>query len=131
MCTFKDFLHWYKNKDVVPTLEDRQKMGDIYHKKGIDMIKFGCTLPNLANICHNKSTTAKFYPFRESDKDLLEETREDMAGGRSILFTRKTFVDETFIRNSTSWCKFIVGIDAGQLYLFSKCEVISTGLHPR
>ena len=26
MCTFKDFLRWYNNKDVVPTPEVMQKM---------------------------------------------------------------------------------------------------------
>ena len=51
MCIFKDFLRWYNNKDVVPTLEAMQKMLAYYHKKGIDMLKLGCTLPNLANIC--------------------------------------------------------------------------------
>ena len=63
MCTFKDFLRWYNNKDVVPTLEAMQKMLAFYHKKGIDMLKLGCTVPNLANICLHKSTSAKFYPF--------------------------------------------------------------------
>ena len=38
MCTFKDFLRWYNNKDVVPTLEALQKMLAFYHKKGIDML---------------------------------------------------------------------------------------------
>ena len=33
MCTFKDFLRWYNNKDVVPTLEAMQKMVAFYHKK--------------------------------------------------------------------------------------------------
>ena len=42
------------------------------------MLKLGCTLPNLANICLHKSTVSKFYPFTESDKDLLEKIREDM-----------------------------------------------------
>ena len=50
MCTFKDFLRWYNNKDVVPTLEAMQKRVAFYQKKGIDMLKLGCTLPNLANI---------------------------------------------------------------------------------
>ena len=72
MCTFKDFLRWYNNKDVVPTLEAMQKMLTFYHKKGIDMLKLGCTLPNLANICLHKTTSAKFYPFTETDKDLLQ-----------------------------------------------------------
>ena len=70
---FSDFLKWYNNKDVVPTLEAMQKMIEFYHNKGIDMLKLGCTLPNLANICLHKSTASKFYPLTESDKDLLEK----------------------------------------------------------
>ena len=46
MGTFKDFLRWYNNKDVVPILEAMQKMLAFYHKKGIDMLKLWCTLPN-------------------------------------------------------------------------------------
>ena len=72
---FSDFLKWYNNKNVVPTLEAIQKMIELYHNKGIDMLKLGCTLPNLANICLHKSTDSKFYPFTESDKDLLEKIR--------------------------------------------------------
>ena len=54
MCTFRDFLRWYDNEDIVPTLEAMQKVLAFYHKKGLDMLKLGCTLPNLANIClHN------------------------------------------------------------------------------
>ena len=41
MCTFKDFLRWCNNKDVVPTLEAKQKMLAFYHKKGIDLLKLG------------------------------------------------------------------------------------------
>ena len=68
MKSFKDFLMWYNNKAVVPTLEAMQKMIEFYHQKEIDMSKLGCTLPNLANICLHKSTDSKFYPFTESDK---------------------------------------------------------------
>ena len=131
MTTFKDFLRWYNNKDVVPTLEAMQKMIAFYHHKGIDMLKLGCTLPNLANICLHKSTNAKFYPFTENDKDLLEKIRDDMVGGPSIVFTRKTVVNETLIRDSANVCKSIVGIDASQLYPFSMCQEIPTGLYTR
>ena len=96
MSSFKDFLRWYNNKDLVPTLEAMQKMIAFYHDKDIDMLMLGCTLPNLANICLQKSTDAKFYPFTEGDKDLLEKIREDVVGGPSIVFTRKALV-ETFI----------------------------------
>ena len=110
MKTFRDFLCWYNNKDVVPTLEAMQKMMEFYHNKGIDMLKLGCTLPNLANICLHNSTNHIFYPFCGTDKDLLEKIREDMTGGPSIVFTRKAVVNETFIRKSKNVCKAIVGI---------------------
>ena len=131
MQLFSDFLKWYNNKDVVPTLEAMQKMIEFYHNKGIDMLKLGCTLPNLAKICLHKSTDSKLYPFTESDKELLEKIREDMVGGPSIVFTLKAVVDETFIRKSSILCKAIVGIDACQLYPYSMCQPMPTGLYTR
>ena len=128
---FSDFLKWYNNKDVVPTLEAMQKMIEFYHNKGIDMLKLGCTLPNLAKIFLHKSTDSKIHLFTESDKDLLEKIREDMVGGPSIVFTRKAVVDETFIRKSSNLCKSIVGIDASQLYPYSMCQPMPTGLYTR
>ena len=126
MSSFKEFLRWYYNKDVVPTLEAMQKMIAFYHDKDIDMLKFGCTLPNLANFCLHKSTHAKFYPFTGGDKDILEKTREVVADGPSIVLTRKAVVDETFIRKSANICKSIVGIDASQLYPYSRCQPMPT-----
>ena len=57
----------------------------------------------------------------EGDKGILEKIREDV-GGQSIVFTRKTVVNGTFIRKSTNLCKSIVGIDASQLYPYSMCQ---------
>ena len=131
MCIFKDFLRRYNNKDVVPTLEAMQKIPVFYHKKGNEMLMLGCTLPNLANICLHKSTSAKVYSFTETDKDLLLKTREDMVCGPSIVFTRKAVVDETFIRDSGKNCKPIVGLDASQLYPYSMCQPMSTGIYTR
>ena len=68
---FSDFLKWYNNKSVVPTLGAMQKTSEFYHNKGIDMLKLGCTLTNLAKVCLHNSTDSKFYPSTESDKDLL------------------------------------------------------------
>ena len=106
-------------------------MVPFYHKKGIDMLKLGCALPRLANICLHKSTSAKFYPFTETDKDFLQKIREDMIGGISIVFTRKAVVDKTFIRNSGKFCKSIVDIDASQLYPYSMCQPMPTRLYTR
>ena len=88
MKTFRDFLPWYNNKDVVPALQAMKKMMKFYYDQKIDMLKLGCTLPNLANICLHKPTDRKFYPFIEADKDLHEKIRSEMTGGPSIVFTR-------------------------------------------
>ena len=106
-----------------------QKKIEIYHNKVIDMLKLGCTLHNLANICFNQSTDSKFYLFRESDKDLLEKIREDLFSGPSIVFTRKAVVDETFIRKSLNLCQSFVGIDTSQFYPYSMCQPMPTGLY--
>ena len=61
----------------------------------------------------------------------MEKSREDVDGGPSIVFTRKAFVDETFIRKSTNICNSIVGIDASQLYPYSMCQPMPTGFYTR
>ena len=90
------------------------------------MLKLGCTLSSLANICldkfkcldkSSKHMSRKFYQFCESDKELCEKIRKDMTRGTSKVSTPKAVVDETFIRNSSN-----VGIDASQLYPFSMCQ---------
>ena len=131
MSSFKDFLRWYNNKVVVPNLEAMQKMIAFYHDNDIDMLKLGCTLPNLANICLHEATDAKFYPFTEGDKDVLERVREDVVGCPSIVFTHKAVVDETFIPKSTNICKYIVGIDVSKLYPYSMCQTMPAGLYMR
>ena len=103
---------------------------------GIDMVKLGCTLPNLANICLHNSNCANFYPLTESDKDLLSKVRENMVGRPSVVLRRKTVINETHIRKSTKVCKMIVckmivGIDASQLYPSSFCQPMPKGLYKR
>ena len=93
-----------------------QKIVEFCHNKGIDMLKLGCTLSKLTNICLHSSTSAKFYPFTESHKDLLSKVREDMVGEPSIVFTREAVADETHIRKSTNVCKAIVRIVDSQFY---------------
>ena len=131
MKSFKEFLIWYKNRDVVPTLEAMQKMIEFHYQKETDKLKSGCNLPNLANFCLHEPTVSKFYPFTESDKDLLEMIREVMVGGPSVLFTRKAVVDETFIRKSTNLCRSNADKDASQLYPHSMCQPMPTGLYLR
>ena len=62
-------------------------MVESHHNEGIDMLKLGFKLTTLANICLQNSTSAKFYQFIVSDKDLLPKIRQDMFGGPSKVFT--------------------------------------------
>ena len=80
------------------------------------MLKLGCTVLSLVNSRLHKSSSAKFYPFSETDEDLLQKIREDMVGGPSIVLRLKALVNETFIRNLGNIYKSIVGIDGSQLY---------------
>ena len=80
-------------------------MMEFYHNKGIDLLKLGCTLSNLANICLHKSTKT------------------------SVFTSQQTVVDQIYIRNSENICKTIVSIDARQIYSFSMSQEMPTGLH--
>ena len=48
MKTFKDFLVWYNNLDVVPFIQALERQSAIYQGKGIDMLKDAISLPGLA-----------------------------------------------------------------------------------
>ena len=52
-----------------------------------------------------------------------------MVDGLSIVFTRKAVVDRTFIRKSSNLSKSIVSIDAKQVYSYSMCQPMPTGLY--
>ena len=73
------------------------------------MLKLGCTLPNLANICLHKSTDAKFYPFTEGDKDLLEKIR-DVVGGPSIVFHINQSFRKLSFGNRRTYAKLLTGL---------------------
>ena len=92
METFQDFFEWYNNKDVVPTLEALQKMLQFYHQKGIDMLKLGFTLPNLANRILRSSIPLEFFPFNQKVESLVDYIPEWLTGGPAIIFKRYTRV---------------------------------------
>ena len=47
MSTFKDFLVWYNNLDVVPFIEAVEKMSQFWQERKIDMFKDGISVPGL------------------------------------------------------------------------------------
>ena len=106
-------------------------MMQFYHQKGIDMLKLGFTLPNLANRILHSSTSLKFFPFNQEDQSFDDYIREWLTGGPSIIFTRYAKVGSSRIKNSSNMCKTIVGIDASQLYPFSMMKDMPTGVYTK
>ena len=73
MKVFKVFLKSYNKKYVDPTLEAMQKMIQFYHNKGIDMLKLGCTLPNLAKYVFTNLQITKFIHFAKVIKTCVKK----------------------------------------------------------
>ena len=128
MTTFKNFFAVIQQQWCCSNPWSNAKKVQFYHQKENDMLKLGCTLPNLANICLHKSNNEKFYPFCKIDRDLRQKIREDMTDGPSIVFSRKAVVDKIFNRDSSKICKSIVWIYESQFYPYSMCQDMPTGV---
>ena len=111
---------WYNKKKDVPTLKTMRRMKDFHHNEGTDVLKLGCALPNLPKVCLHRATTNY---WRELVKTWLVVHLLYLHG--------KAVVNDTFVRDSTNLCKSIVGIGASQLYPFSMCQSMPTGLYAR
>jgi hypothetical protein len=71
MTSFRDFLVWYNNLDVVPFLESIEKMSEFCKERKIDMFKDVVSVPGLTMkylFCNVAGTY--FSLFSEKDKDL-------------------------------------------------------------
>ena len=128
MQSFKFFLRWYNNEEVVPALEAMQKMVEFCYNLSIDMLKFGCKLPNAANIRLHCSSKAKVCLLIDSYENLFYQ---DFVERPSMVSTSQVVVDKAHIRKSTNNCNSIVGTDGSQLYPFSTCQPIPTRLYTR
>ena len=107
-----------------------QKVVAFYHDKDIDALKLGCTLLKLANKCLPKSAAAKFCPITE--RKIFWRKFEKMLLMVHLPFLHvKAVVGETLFGNSTNNCQSIDAIDASQLYSYSMCQPMPTGLHLR
>ena len=137
MKTFKDFLEWYNNLDVLPFVEAVEKMKEFYRLKKLDLFKDGVSLPGLVLKYLIRSTKDEFYLFGEEDKidereqrnNLLYLLKDSIVGGPSIIFNRYHEANKTYIRNGDKICKKIIGYDANALYLWAISQKMPTGKH--
>jgi len=138
MKTFKDFLEWYNNLDVLPFIEAVEKMKEFYKSKRLDIFKDGVSLPGLVLKYLMKGTESEFYLFDEEDKITKEDRqrnnlfyllKDSIVGGPSIIFNRYHEANKTYIRGLNKLCKKIIGYDANALYLWAIAQEMPTGKH--
>ena len=120
MSSFEDFLRWYNSKVVVPTSEAMQKMIALYNDKDIDMLKLGCTVPNLANICLHKSTDAKLHPVTKGNKDLLEKIREESLVAHLLFLHAKQLLMKLLLENQQTYANLLLGLMPAN-YTLTRC----------
>jgi hypothetical protein len=77
MKTFKGFLEWYKNLDVLPFIKAVEKMKDFNKLKNIDVFKDDVELPGLVLKYSIKSTDSDFYLFDEEDKITKDDRKRN------------------------------------------------------
>ena len=138
MSTFKDFLVWYNNLDVVPFLEAVEKMSQFWQERKIDMFKDGISVPGLTlkYLVSYLSPQTYFSLFDKANSDLYHLIRDNDTGGPSIIFHRyheagKTKIRETERGQAAKLCQKIVGYDANALYLWAVMQNMPTGSYTR
>ena len=130
MKTFRDFLIWYNNTDVVPFLEAIEKQFHFYKLRHIDMFKDGISVPGLTMtfLFDTLPRDIYFTLFNQKDSHLHDLVRNGITGGSTLIFHRYHEVNVTTIRQSKP-CHSIVGYDANALYLWSISQLMPTGCY--
>ena len=138
MSTFKDFLVWYNNLDVVPFLEAVEKMSQFWQERKIDMFKDGISVPGLTlkYLFLYLSPQTYFSLFDQANSDLYHLIKDNNTGGPSIIFHRYHEAGKTKIRKAeegeaAKLCEKIVGYDANAFYLWPLMQNMPTGSYTR
>ena len=139
MTSFRDFLVWYNNRDVVPFLEAIEKMSRFWRERKIDIFKDGVSVPGLTMKYLFSDLDCYFTLFNEKDKDLYYTMKDNIVGGPSIIFNRYHEKGKTKIRQAQmkamghdpKFCEKVLGYDANALYLWAIMQAMPTGSYSR
>ena len=122
--SFEDYLGRHNIKDVVSTLEAIQKTA-FHHDEDIDMLKLGCTLPNLTKICLHKSAAQNFYPSRGQMKSCWRKREKSLFVVLLSFLQAKQFLMKLSLKSLQTIFGF------SQLYPYSVCQPMLSGLFTR
>ena len=97
MQTFEDFLVWYNNLDVVPSIKAIQKMSQFWRETKIDMFKDEIAVPGLTlkYLLSYLSPQTYFSLFARANSDLYHLIKDNNTGGPSIILHQNHEAGET------------------------------------
>jgi G:T-mismatch repair DNA endonuclease (very short patch repair protein) len=138
MQTFRDFLVWYNNRDVVPFLEAIENQSAFYAECQIDMLKDGISVPGLTMkyLFQMLPRDTFFTLYDTRNQDLHHLVKDNIVGGPSLIFHRHHEKGETKLREAeygdeAETCQGVVGFDANALYLSALMDDMPSGWYVR
>ena len=130
MTSFRDFLRYYNNADVIGFVHAVVKMLEFYFDREIDLFKDTISLPNLARAELFKCGKSLFPLFDYQNQDIYRTIQQNIVGGPSIIFKREARAGETPIRNNPNVIgQRILGHDANGLYAYCIAQPMPTGCY--
>ena len=121
MSSFKVFFRWYNNKDVVPTLEAMQKMIAFYHNKDIDMLKLGCTLPNMATFAYTKLLMQYSIHSRKEIKTFWKKFEKMLLVVDLSFLHAKQLLMKLFFESLQTYANLLLGLTLAN-YIPTRCD---------
>ena len=81
-----------------------------YHDKDIDMLKLGCTLPHLVNICLHKSTDAKFIQSQNETKTFWRKLEKILLVVQLSFLHGKQLLMKLLFENQQTYANLLLGL---------------------
>ena len=128
MKTFRDYVRYYNNHDVIGLVQGIEKMMAVNINNKIDMFKDAVSLPGLAQkrLFRSLDSDDYFTNFSSDHAYIYKQLKAGIVGGPSIVFCRYQEKGKTLIKNKNV-CQRVVGYDASSLYLDCTGKGMPTG----
>ena len=90
MCTFKEYLVWYNNRDVEPFVKAVSKQACFFADRGIDMFKDGLSIPGLTMtyLFQGLPRGVYFSLYGTENRSLHDLIKQNLVGGPSLVLHR-------------------------------------------
>ena len=131
MNAFRAFLLWYNNKKGCAIFWASAKNDLVLPRQRCRFVEAWLYITKLDQHLRTQVYRCKILSLHGSRQRPIREKSKRCCWWTIYRFLRKLVVEETFFRKSTNLCKSIVGVDSSQLYPYSVCQPMSTGLYTR